>query len=354
MSLEHATGPDVTFGLFNWVDADGVREAGQLYRERLNLVADAEAHGFDVYHLAEHHGTPLGLAPSPERARSPRRAQRTTRIRLCRAGLRAAAVPPGRGWPRRSAMLDQLSGGRLEIGFGKGGNPYELLAYGIEAGRAQRRYDETLDAVLRALDTGVISADGAQMMPLRPRQLPHPPLWIPSSNPQSVARLGQRGINTILGFSFRSPWMEDTRRCRDEYFAGVAAGPGAAAGGQAGRCRGSASCATSTWASPTGPPGTGPSRRWASNGSSPRCGGSTAIPVSPSRRTSPAPSTRAGSSRVRPPPACRLTWTVQASGCNHVAGAFAFGSLTYPEARSSLARFAGDVAPALRTLQCLR
>jgi hypothetical protein len=41
---------------------------------------------------------------------------------------------------------------------------------------------------------------------------------------------------------------------------------------------------------------------------------------------------------------------IQASGCNHVAGAFAFGSLTYPEARSSLTRFAGDVAPALRSV----
>jgi hypothetical protein len=46
----------------------------------------------------------------------------------------------------------------------------------------------------------------------------------------------------------------------------------------------------------------------------------------------------------------RLTGMIQASGCNHVAGAFAFGSLTYPEARSSLTRFAGDVAPALRSV----
>ena len=44
----------------------------------------------------------------------------------------------------------------------------------------------------------------------------------------------------------------------------------------------------------------------------------------------------------------RLTEMIQASGCNHFAGAFAFGSLSYPEARSSLTRFAADVAPALR------
>src|SRR5262249_23271232 len=63
--LERGSGPAVTFGLFDWVDADGVREPGQLYRERLDLLGDAESQGFDIYHLAEHHGTPLGLVPSP-------------------------------------------------------------------------------------------------------------------------------------------------------------------------------------------------------------------------------------------------------------------------------------------------
>ena len=50
----------------------------------------------------------------------------------------------------------------------------------------------------------------------------------------------------------------------------------------------------------------------------------------------------------------RLARMIRASGCNHFAGTFAFGSLTYPEARSSLTRFAEDVAPALRArMQCL-
>jgi hypothetical protein len=45
VSLESSGGPAVTFGLFDWVDADGVRDAGQLYRERLDLLADAESQG---------------------------------------------------------------------------------------------------------------------------------------------------------------------------------------------------------------------------------------------------------------------------------------------------------------------
>jgi alkanesulfonate monooxygenase SsuD/methylene tetrahydromethanopterin reductase-like flavin-dependent oxidoreductase (luciferase family) len=352
VSLEHAAGPDVTFGLFDWVDADGAREAGQLYRERLDLVADAEAHGFDVYHLAEHHGTPLGLAPSPNVLLAAA-AVRTTRIRLCPLVYVLPLYHPAR-LAEEIAMLDQLSDGRLEIGFGKGGNPYELLAYGVDPAEAQRRCDETLDALMRALETGVISADGAQM-PVRTRQLPHPPLWYPSSNPQSVALLGKRGINTILGFSFRSPSIEETRRCRDEYFAGVAAAPEAAA--------------------PEGAAG-GAGRRV------PRFGIMRNIYVGDSDREArdraieamevfyrqfTAVWRRHGDPRFAEPQdfgraidegrilagsaaavRARLAAMIQASGCNHVAGAFAFGSLSYAEASASLARFAEEVAPGLR------
>jgi hypothetical protein len=44
----------------------------------------------------------------------------------------------------------------------------------------------------------------------------------------------------------------------------------------------------------------------------------------------------------------QLASMLRASGCNHFAGAFAFGSLSYAEARASLARFSAEVVPALR------
>ena len=130
MSLEHATGPDVTFGLFDWVDADGVREAGQLYRERLDLVADAEAPG-----------STSTTWPSTTARRSawprPRTCSWPRRPRTSGSGCASLVYVLPLYHPARlteESPLDQLSGGRLEIGFGKGGNPYELLAYGIEPG----------------------------------------------------------------------------------------------------------------------------------------------------------------------------------------------------------------------------
>ena len=221
MTPESSSGP-VSLGLFDWVDADGVRPAGRLYRERLVQLAHAESRGFDVYQLAGHHGTPLGLVPSPSVFLAAA-AMRTSRIRLCPLVYVLPLYLPAR-LAEEIAMLDQLSDGRLEIGFGKGGNPYELLAYGVDPGDAQRRYDEIFEAVLGSLQTGTIGAPGdTAEMPIRTRQVPHPPIWYPSSNPRSVPLLGRRGINTILGFSFRSPSIEETRLRRDEYFAGVAA-----------------------------------------------------------------------------------------------------------------------------------
>ncbi len=54
----------VKFGLFDWIDR-GKKPLQKLYEERLRLLEGADSAGFLGYHLAEHHFTPLGMAPSP-------------------------------------------------------------------------------------------------------------------------------------------------------------------------------------------------------------------------------------------------------------------------------------------------
>jgi alkanesulfonate monooxygenase SsuD/methylene tetrahydromethanopterin reductase-like flavin-dependent oxidoreductase (luciferase family) len=355
VTVAEGGGPPVTFGLFDWVDADGARDAGQLYTERLDLLADAESAGFDIYHLAEHHGTPLGLAPSPSVFLAAA-AVRTTRIRLCPLVYVLPLYHPTR-LAEEIAMLDQLSGGRLEIGVGKGGNPHELLCYGIEPGDAQRRYDEVFDSLMRSLEHGTIGgtggAGGGGQMPTRTRQSPRPPVWYPTSNPESVPGLGTRGINTILGFSFRSPTIEVTRLRRDEYFAGVAAAPPGTAMGGAGM--------------PTPRFGIMRNIYVGESDAAARERVVEAMDVFYAQFT--ALWRRHGDDRYLQPQdfaraidegrvvagsadtvRARLAQMIQASGCNHFAGAFAFGSLSYAEARSSLERFGTEVAPALRGL----
>src|ERR1700687_4642927 len=54
----------VSFGVFDWIDR-GTGPVNRLYEERLKLLEAADDAGFFCYHLAEHHATPLGMAPSP-------------------------------------------------------------------------------------------------------------------------------------------------------------------------------------------------------------------------------------------------------------------------------------------------
>jgi alkanesulfonate monooxygenase SsuD/methylene tetrahydromethanopterin reductase-like flavin-dependent oxidoreductase (luciferase family) len=200
---------DVEFGLFDWIDAAPGRTAGEVYAGRLQLLAEADRSGFSVYHLAEHHGTPLGMAPSPALFLAAA-AQATERIRLAPTTFIVPLYDPLR-LVQEIGMLDQLSGGRLEIGVGKGSSPHEAAMFGLTPPQTADRFEELMPAILQALESGVFrrpGADGgAEPVPLHVPvlQRPHPPLWYPTSNAASIPRLGEQGYNVIFGFGFFSP-----------------------------------------------------------------------------------------------------------------------------------------------------
>src|SRR6266536_1393147 len=122
------------FGVFDHLDRyDGL--LADYYEDRLKIAEAYDSAGFYAYHLAEHHATPLGMAPSPSVFLAAI-AQRTKRLRF---GPMVYALPlyhPLR-LIEEICMLDQMSGGRLEIGFGRGSSPIELAYYGQDAKNAQ-------------------------------------------------------------------------------------------------------------------------------------------------------------------------------------------------------------------------
>ena len=195
-------GQDVTFGLFDWIDAAPGRTPGEVYQSRLRLLTEADRGGFSVYHLAEHHGTPLGLAPSPALFLAAA-AQATERIRLAPTTFIVPLYDPLR-LVQEICMLDQLSGGRLEIGVGKGSSPHEAAMFGLTPSQAADRFEELMPAVLEALETGVFVRPGPDgdaepvALHVSVRQRPHPPLWYPTSNPASIPRLGEEGYNVVF------------------------------------------------------------------------------------------------------------------------------------------------------------
>src|SRR2546430_4944839 len=127
------------FGVFDHLDRHGGPLA-DYYEGRLHITEAYDRAGFYAYHLAEHHSTPLGMAPSPSVFLSAV-AQRTRRLRF---GPLVWAMPLHH--PLRLieeiCMLDQLSGGRLEIGFGRGSVPIEIEYYGANPDRSEEHTSE--------------------------------------------------------------------------------------------------------------------------------------------------------------------------------------------------------------------
>src|ERR1700689_2815186 len=175
-----------TFGLFDSF-ALGVSAPGQVIDRRLDFAVEAEAAGIAHYHVTEHHGTPLSVCPAPNLFLAAL-SQRTTSMRIGALVNVLPAYEPLR-LAEEIAILDQLTGGRLDVGVGSGVSPYELAYFGIDGEQARARYAETLPVILRALETGRMPHTGTLLrdydvkLSVGPVQRPPPPLWYASANP---------------------------------------------------------------------------------------------------------------------------------------------------------------------------
>jgi alkanesulfonate monooxygenase SsuD/methylene tetrahydromethanopterin reductase-like flavin-dependent oxidoreductase (luciferase family) len=191
---------NIGFGLFDWIDR-AAAPLHQLYEERLQLLEAADKAGFFCYHLAEHHATPLGMAPSPALFLAAA-AQRTRRIRLGPLVYLLPLYNPLR-LIEEIAMLDQLSGGRLELGVGRGVVPYELRYHGVDPDDTRAIFNEALAVIIAGLTDRRLTFEGRHYrysdvpMELQPLQQPYPPLWYPTHNPESVEYAARHGYNFV-------------------------------------------------------------------------------------------------------------------------------------------------------------
>ncbi len=188
------------FGVFDHMDR-GTVSLGQQFEERLGLAELYDRLGFRTYHLAEHHATPLGIAASPSVYLSAV-AQRTKRMRLGPLVYTLSLYHPLR-LIDEICMLDQMSGGRLELGVGRGISPIEIGYFGVDAAQSVSIYNEVLEIVLKGLTQETLTHAGKHFsfdkvpMVMQPRQRPHPPLWFGGSTPETVARAARDGVNLI-------------------------------------------------------------------------------------------------------------------------------------------------------------
>ena len=196
----------------------------RLMRDALDQIELADRVGFDSVWEVEHHfleeyshssssGVFLGAA-----------SQRTKRIRL---GFGILPLPLGYQHPARvaesAAMLDLVSGGRVELGTGETSSGAELEGFGVDRETKRAEWEEMLPIVARMMvEEPFAGADGRflKMAPRnvvpKPVQKPHPPLWVACSRRETIRLAAEKGIGA-LSFSFVEP--EEARAWVDEYHA---------------------------------------------------------------------------------------------------------------------------------------
>lgn len=192
------------FGIFDWLDRNTTLDLGDLYEQRLTMLEYADRAGFYCYHLAEHQGTPLNMAPSPGIFLAAA-SQRTRRIHLGPLVYLLPLYNPVR-LVGEICMLDHLTRGRLELGVGRGVSPFELALFNVDSQESRAMFQEALSIIIKGLTTGEVTYEGKYFsfknvpIPLRPLQRPYPGLWYPTSNVDSIPFIAKEGFNTILHY----------------------------------------------------------------------------------------------------------------------------------------------------------
>lgn len=194
-------------GLFDihQVDPTDPDDDAAVYRRRLEHLALADELGFAVGFTAERHFIAGYRCPAAS-VWLAAATQRTSRMRL---GVLAYTLPlhPPASLAEEIAVLDQLSGGRLEVGFGLGHRPVELVAIGVDPAQRIPIFQERL-AILRALwSGGQVTLESPHstvkeiaIRPL-PLQQPHPPLWYAGTDAAAVVWMASQGLNLAVGFA---------------------------------------------------------------------------------------------------------------------------------------------------------
>src|SRR5580693_4561373 len=214
--MKHA----LKFGVFDHLDR-GERSITALYEERLQIIEHYDRTGFHAYHLAEHHSTPLGMAPSPSVYLSAV-AQRTRRLRFGPLVYTLPLYHPLR-LIDEICMLDQMSGGRLLLGVGRGISPIENRYFGHDPADTALMYAEALEVLLRGLTTQELTFEGRYYqfrdvpMELTPLQRPFPPLWYGIGRPDGTVWTAQHKVNIVTNLDaamtraitdrFRAEWQ---------------------------------------------------------------------------------------------------------------------------------------------------
>ena len=194
-------------GLTPWVIAD-TNDAKTLSDQAVF----AERLGFEYFFLPEHHFTRGSAIPDPLMLLAGVAAA-TTKIRLATTSYLLPLRHPIQA-AEQVAVLDQMSNGRLTLGIGRGYMPALYETFGVDLKKKRTIFRDCLDQMMRAWSGEPVAFD-AQDRPVtispRPKQEPHPPIWVAAFGPLALRQAGS------LGFPYLASPMETKSRLAQNY-----------------------------------------------------------------------------------------------------------------------------------------
>ncbi|MGO9272205.1 MAG: LLM class flavin-dependent oxidoreductase [Terriglobia bacterium] len=191
-------------------------------KDALEQVELADRLGFDYVWEVEHHFLEEYSHSSAPEVFLGAASQRTRHMRL---GHGIVQIPPAFNHParvaERIATLDLISGGRVEFGTGQGSSQAELGGFGVDRELKHAQWEECLDAIVRMMteepfagfEGRFLSMPPRNVVP-KPKQKPHPPLWVACSRRETILTAARKGLGA-LSFSFVEP--EQAKKWVDEY-----------------------------------------------------------------------------------------------------------------------------------------
>ena len=334
----------LSFGVFDHLDASGA-PLRDFYEDRLKLIELYDRLGFYCYQVAEHHSTPLGLAPSPSVLMSAV-AQRTKRINFGPLVYTLPLYHPIR-LIEEICMLDQMSGGRFQFGVGKGISPIEVAYYGLDPAKLGKMFIEAFEVLMRGLQSRTLDFEGEfyrfRNVPLvlEPLQKPHPPLWYGVGTPENTERPARAGMNIVTN----QP-AHVAAKLVQHYWS---LHPGNVAGSKTGMARHIVVADTDEAALAIARRGyrlwyASFMKLWLEHGSKPV---GVVYPAEFDGEGADGRMICGSPASVRD----QLQAQIDESGVNYVACRFAFGDLTFEETRRSVELFAAEVMPRLQARQ---
>jgi alkanesulfonate monooxygenase SsuD/methylene tetrahydromethanopterin reductase-like flavin-dependent oxidoreductase (luciferase family) len=199
---------------------------GRVLRDAIEQAKLADELGFGCWWTVEHHGAKeFSYSSSPEMMLAVL-SQHTERIHLGHSGVLAPfAINHPIRIAERAAFLDQVSGGRLELGLARsGGTEWETFEVDPDSSREQLREAMQMIPAMWTQDEFEWNSEFAtipkrNVVP-KPIQSPHPPLWQTSTSPESFYMAGSMGVG-VLGTTLVSP-LSTLATLLSEYDRGLA------------------------------------------------------------------------------------------------------------------------------------